>query len=54
MPDVLPAYGGKKLHEQSHGECFLALFANKFHGQGIYILDEPEAALSPRRQLDVL
>lgn len=49
----LRAYGGKSLHAQSHGESFLALFANRFE-QGIYILDEPEAALSPRRQLSLL
>lgn len=47
------AYGGKSLHEQSHGESFLALFVNRFE-QGIYILDEPEAALSPQRQLSFL
>jgi predicted ATPase len=52
--DPRAPYGGKSLLEQSHGESFLALFANKFHGQGIYILDEPEAALSPRRQLQFL
>jgi predicted ATPase len=44
------AYGGKSLHEQSHGESFLALFQNRFE-DGIYILDEPEAALSPQRLL---
>lgn len=49
----LRAYGGKSLHEQSHGESFLALFVNRFE-QGIYILDEPEAALSPQRQLSFL
>ncbi len=49
----LRAYGGKSLHEQSHGESFLSLFANRFE-QGIYILDEPEAALSPQRQLSFL
>lgn len=49
----LRAYGGKSLHEQSHGESFLALFANRFE-QGLYILDEPEAALSPQRQLSFL
>jgi predicted ATPase len=43
-------YGGKSLHQQSHGESFLALFSNRFK-KGIYILDEPEAALSPSRQL---
>ncbi len=49
----LRAYGGKSLHEQSHGESFLSLFVNRFE-QGIYILDEPEAALSPQRQLTFL
>jgi predicted ATPase len=49
----LRAYGGKSLHKQSHGESFLALFANRFE-QGLYILDEPEAALSPQRQLSLL
>ncbi len=49
----LRAYGGKSLHAQSHGESFLALFANRFE-HGIYILDEPEAALSPQRQLTFL
>src|SRR6059036_3895821 len=49
----LRAYGGRSLHSQSHGESFLSLFANRFE-QGIYILDEPEAALSPQRQLSFL
>ena len=47
-------YGGKSLHEQSHGESFLAVFMDRFYGGGFYILDEPEAALSPSRQLSVL
>ena len=47
------AYGGRSLHAQSHGESFLALFANRFD-QGVFILDEPEAALSPQRQLSFL
>jgi predicted ATPase len=46
-------YGGTPLHEMSHGESFLALFSNRFN-RGIYILDEPEAALSPQRQLSFL
>lgn len=50
---VLDAYGGKSLHKQSHGEAFLALFHNHFE-KGIYILDEPESALSPQRQLSLL
>lgn len=49
----LRAYGGRSLHEQSHGESFLSLFTNRFE-QGLYILDEPEAALSPQRQLSFL
>lgn len=47
------AYGGRSLHAQSHGESFLALFNNRFE-QGLYLLDEPEAALSPQRQLSLL
>ncbi|NOS67283.1 MAG: AAA family ATPase [Candidatus Peribacteraceae bacterium] len=43
-------YGGQSLHEKSHGESFMALFENRFKS-GIYLLDEPEAALSPKRQL---
>jgi predicted ATPase len=49
----LKRYGGRALHAQSHGESFLALFANRFD-RGIFILDEPEAALSPQRQLAFL
>jgi predicted ATPase len=45
------AYGGKSLHQQSHGESFLSLFQYRFRRKGIYLLDEPEAALSPSRQL---
>lgn len=47
-------YGSRSLHEQSHGESFFALFDNRFVGEGLYILDEPEAALSPARQLSFL
>jgi predicted ATPase len=48
------SYGGRSLHDQSHGESFLALFQSRFFGHGLYFLDEPEAALSPTRQLAVL
>ncbi len=48
------SYGGCSLHKQSHGESFLALFMNRFKGKAIYLLDEPEAALSPSRQLAFL
>ena len=53
-PPIIGSYGGKSLHEQSHGESFFALFANRFRGDGLYLLDEPEAALSPSRQLSFL
>ncbi|MFA6259243.1 MAG: AAA family ATPase [Candidatus Peribacteraceae bacterium] len=46
-------YGGKSLHEQSHGESFITLAKNRFK-KGLYLLDEPEAALSPLRQLTLL
>src|SRR3954452_20009617 len=44
-PDI-SLYGGLPLHEQSHGESFLSLAANRFAGEGLYVLDEPEAAVS--------
>ncbi len=46
-------YGGKSFNAMSHGEAFLALFDNRFE-DGLYLLDEPEAALSPQRQLAFL
>jgi len=51
---VYDAYGGRSLHERSHGEAFLALFTHRFGRRGLYLLDEPEAALSPARQLAFL
>ena len=53
-PLVMPAYSNRSLHEQSHGESLLALLTNRFRGDGLYLLDEPEAALSPQRQLTAL
>lgn len=50
----LDGYGGKSLHQRSHGEGFLSLIQNRFRGNGLYILDEPESALSPMRQLTLL
>lgn len=47
-------FGGRSFHEQSHGESFLALAQGEFVGGGLYLLDEPEAALSPQRQLTLL
>lgn len=53
-PPIGPSYSKHSLHEQSHGESFLALMVNRFHGHGLYLLDEPEAALSPKRQPAIL
>jgi predicted ATPase len=47
-------YGERGLHELSHGESFLALVLNRLRGNGLYLFDEPEAALSPARQLALL
>lgn len=53
-PPLKESYGGRSLHEQSHGESFFATFIHRFGGRGLYILDEPEAALSPFRQMALL
>jgi predicted ATPase len=53
-PPIINSYGGKSLHAQSHGESFFALFNHRFGGEGLYLLDEPEAALSPTRQMAML
>ncbi|CUS47547.1 MAG: putative ATPase [Idiomarinaceae bacterium HL-53] len=47
----LDGYGGKSIHARSHGEAFMSLLTDKFKGNGLYLLDEPEAALSPARLL---
>lgn len=52
--DLYRSYGGKSLHRQSHGESFLNLALNRLGGNGLYLFDEPEAALSPTRQLSLL
>ena len=52
--ELLAVYGGKSLHSQSHGESFLALMHNRLFGNGIYIFDEPESALSPTGQMALL
>ena len=53
MDDIgmLGGYGGKSLHARSHGEAFFSALTQKLQGNGFYILDEPEAALSPSRQM---
>ena len=53
-PRIIEGYGGISLHKQSHGESFMALVQNRFFGNGLYILDEPEAALSPTRILTLI
>jgi predicted ATPase len=53
-PGSLRAYGGVSLHEQSHGESFLAVMTNRFGANGFYLLDEPEAALSTQNCLTCL
>ena len=50
-PPILTSYGGISLHERSHGETFFTLLKYKFRRNGFFLLDEPEAALSPQRQL---
>jgi predicted ATPase len=53
-PGIYGSYGGKSLHAQSHGESLLALLQHRFSRDGFYVLDEPETALSPQRQLGFL
>jgi predicted ATPase len=53
-PPIISSFGGISLHEQSHGQSFIALLNHRFGPNGLYILDEPEAALSPQGQLAML
>jgi predicted ATPase len=53
-PPIRTYYGGSSLHRQSHGESFMSLLMHRFSASGLYILDEPEAALSPTRQIAAL
>jgi len=53
-PPIIDYFGGVSLHGQSHGESFFALLENRINGNGLYIFDEPEAALSPSRQMSML
>ncbi len=54
LPPLIDAYGGISLHRQSHGEAFMSLFLHRLGGNGLYLFDEPEAALSPMRQMTML
>jgi predicted ATPase len=53
-PGISAAYGGASLHDRSHGESFIALVTNRFGPNGLYVLDEPEAALSLRGNLALM
>ncbi len=53
-PPISASYGGRSLHIRSHGEAFLTLLDLRFRRNGLFLLDEPEAALSPQRQLSFL
>jgi predicted ATPase len=52
--DANEFYGGRSLAERSHGEAYLEIFRNRVQGKGVFLFDEPEAALSPARQIDFL
>lgn len=54
LSSIFASYGGRSLHAQSHGESFISLCLHRFSGRGLYLLDEPEAALSPQNQLTLL
>ncbi len=54
LPPLVDSYGGRSLHKQSHGESFLSLVQNRLGGNGLYLFDEPEAALSPMRQMTLI
>lgn len=53
LGDPYQIYGGRSLHTMSHGEAFLSIMKNRF-SEGLFLLDEPESALSPQRQLTLL
>jgi predicted ATPase len=53
-PGLLEYFGGRSLITQSHGESFMSFFKSRYKIEGIYFLDEPETALSPRRQIEFL
>jgi predicted ATPase len=53
-PGVLAYFGGKSLLQQSHGQSLMSFFHSRFNIEGLYVLDEPETALSPKSQLELL
>ena len=52
-PGLFTYFGGSSLTEKSHGQCNMAFFGSRYGVEGLYLLDEPESALSPRRQLEL-
>lgn len=54
LPPLIHSYGGVSLHRQSHGESFMSLLLHRLGGRGLYLFDEPEAALSPMRQMSLI
>lgn len=54
VAQVIASSGGKALHDQSHGEAFLALFKTRFRGNGLSLMDEPEAARSSQPLIEFL
>jgi predicted ATPase len=53
-PEIYAHYDGKTLTERSHGEGFATIFRNKIRDRGVYLFDEPEAALSPAKQMEFI
>ncbi|MHB9095469.1 MAG: AAA family ATPase [Eubacteriales bacterium] len=53
-PEMLKYYGGESLVTKSHGQCNMAYFKSRYRIKGLYFLDEPETALSPKKQLELL
>jgi predicted ATPase len=53
-PKILDYFGGKSLMTQSHGQCHMSFFESRYKIKGLYLLDEPETALSPKTQLQFL
>lgn len=51
-PGLLDYFGGRSLMSQSHGESFMSFFKSRYRIEGVYLLDEPETALSPKRQIE--
>jgi len=54
LPSMLDEYGGRSLVAQSHGQSLMAYFTSRYNRKGLYLLDEPETALSPKHQIELL